>query len=408
MAALIVIVGQAQAQPPTAIREEGNVSAAVALAAKLASVNIEEASEDVKRGLRASYVAAYGNIDTVPSAWYVLMRRTLVCQVLHDNACLQSSFAAINKIGGLAALEAKVPRLLEVSNFRVAPGIIVARLKLAEAQLSLNIESERKAVLESTVKLDVVSDDLIPAAKTSTSVKVDVATTPTTPTSLPKVQNQQDKTNTDKPVNASVKTNEWLVLVAYIVSAQLIVILAYLFYRRRKRISEFTFEQNEAVAQSMPRAQPSPKEVSSRQLLVAIHGAESDIFWIMEHYPEAEKEGGLAKQFDTIHTWANSLREARSTMLADFEERGWNATLDKVDEPESLNHAFVRLIDHAAFFSTLLFIQNKVDSGMYYWSKQLPTSLLEIIWNKKTSAIFTQLQGRSTLEIAAGRAPSRS
>ena len=76
--------------------------------------------------LLTSYETVYGSIDKVPARWPALVRRTLVCQQLSNRICLRSSVDALQKLGGLDAIQ--LNHLFEVSRYGMSVASVKARL----------------------------------------------------------------------------------------------------------------------------------------------------------------------------------------------------------------------------------------------------------------------------------------
>lgn len=348
---------------------DGVASPVVLLASQLAH-KVDNPSSEFKANVASLYAQTYGNLDTVPKSWQIVVRRALTCQIIGDQSCLRNSAALMSSLGGADTF--KLEKLYEVSQFKANPDDLMRRLQ----EISNSVDTE-------TQQTETQAEPPAPAPAEMQLKAI--------PLEVPKLP---PPTTAKKPESSIEK----LAIPAFVVMVIVIGILAGL---RRK--NEFRSSSSNTYS---PIVEVDPREASSRSLLETIHSTECDLDWIIEHASQTPGYLKLSESITSIESWRNSLRDARSAMLEEFEKRNWDTTLSKVESPESVEYAFTRLVNSAAFFCSLLHLQNKSNSMMYYWSKQIPHSLLKVFWSIQTSSAVAKLNQSPLIEISAGKPPT--
>lgn len=358
--------------------QDGTISPVLLLASQLA-YKVDNPSAEFKNNVASLYAQTYGNLDTIPKSWQIVVRRALTCQIIGDQPCLRSSAALMISLGGVDTF--KLEKLYEVSQFKANPDDLMKRLQeITNGTDTLNAANTSAQEIEAK-----------PAADTVPSVRQVETKAETAATNVPFV-----KPNAEKVEQESKYINS--IMIGILVLGFITILVVAL---RKKNDLYFT-----SKAPAPPVVEIDPKEASSRCLLETIHSTECDLDWIIEHASQTPGYQRLNESITNIESWRNSLREARSAMLAEFEHRNWDTTLAKVDAPESIEFAFTRLVNSAAFFCSLLHLQKKSDSMMYYWSKQIPHSLLKVFWSVKTTTTVAKLNDSPLLDVAAGKPPT--
>ena len=365
LASLPVYAGNSPSGP------DGVASPVVLLASQLAH-KVDNPSTEFKANVASLYAQAYGNLDSVPKSWQIVVRRALTCQILGDQPCLRNSAALMSSLGGADTF--KLEKLYEVSQFKANPDDLMRRLQ----DISNSVDTE-------TQQTEALGEPPAPSPAPAE-------------TRLAAIPPEASKTPPPITTKAPESSVEKLAVPTFVV---VIIVIGILVGLRRK--NEFSTSPANTFS---PIVEVDPREASSRSLLETIHSTECDLDWIIEHASQTPGYLKLSESITSIESWRNSLRDARSAMLEEFEKRNWDTTLSKVESPESVENAFTRLVNSAAFFCSLLHLQNKSNSMMYYWSKQIPHSLLKVFWSIQTSSAVAKLNQSPLIEISAGKPPT--
>ena len=162
---------------------EADQGAAQQLAAHIAHAAFSD-DRSAKLALMTEYEAVYGSIDTVPTRWPALVRRTLVCQQLANRVCVRSSLEALKSQGGLDGLQ--LNHLFEVSRYGMTTSSIRSRLldaaedassRPAEPTVTPSVPVETKKSVEAAAAAPApaasVVPDRVPAWSTASSASAD-------------------------------------------------------------------------------------------------------------------------------------------------------------------------------------------------------------------------------------------
>lgn len=111
--------------PAFAAESAGEQGATLQLAAHIARASFTD-DRNTRLALLTDYETVYGSIDTVPTRWPALVRRTLVCQQLANRVCVRSSLEALKAQGGIDSLN--LNHMFEVSRFGMSTATMRDRL----------------------------------------------------------------------------------------------------------------------------------------------------------------------------------------------------------------------------------------------------------------------------------------
>ncbi|CAN7750056.1 hypothetical protein LJR269_006595 [Duganella sp. LjRoot269] len=156
-----------------------------------------------------------------------------------------------------------------------------------------------------------------------------------------------------------------------------------------------------------------PKYLAARRLLDALHAAERDV----EPFLEMIKTANLPDDHDkhdaalrVIGAWHQCVQRTRNSLQEAFVRAQLHDELPSTPAPESLSDALARLYQHAAFFTSLLTVQQKPKSPILAWSKQLPGAVLQLYWHAQTHLVAKDIQAHPLPQLpegtTAGRAPA--
>ena len=156
-----------------------------------------------------------------------------------------------------------------------------------------------------------------------------------------------------------------------------------------------------------------PKYVAARRLLDALHAAERDV----EPFLEMIKNANLPDDHDkhdaalrVIGSWHQCVQRTRNSLQEAFVRAQLHDELPSTPAPENLSDALARLYQHAAFFTSLLTVQQKPKSPILAWSKQLPGAVLQLYWHAQTHLVAKDIQAHPLPQLPegtpVGRAPA--
>lgn len=357
------------------------------LAAKLAA-NDSGASEEWRLGLLQSYQEVYGNIWDVKPEWPAMVRRALTCHAVGDVRCVQSSFEVIDRLGGVEKLP--LARLYEISRFNLAPADIAARLAAARDAAAVDVSSESVESPNQPTQATEVAQ--APVTDTPT------ATAPTPPMTV-----------TPTPDASASRPH------IYVESALSVLGTLFLFwltYKVRNWLRSDRGAPAEAVSAEAPVVTPlpepeasppeNPQLQSARRLLDAMNAAERDVAPFLQLLNGADVH---AEQVEVIQRWRESLVQSRDSLLRTFAENAWPVEFIAYDPPRTISEANTRLMNHAAFFCSLLLLQKKQDSSLFFWSRQVPLACMHLWWIGQTRNDIKRLESIAMPLLEVGKAP---
>ncbi len=169
---------------------------------------------------------------------------------------------------------------------------------------------------------------------------------------------------------------------------------------------------SEVIAPVADPRKTDPKYLAARRLLDALHAAERDV----EPFLEMIKTANLPDDHDkhdaalrVIGSWHQCVQRTRNSLQEAFVRAQLHDELPSTPAPESLNDALARLYQHAAFFTSVLTVQQKPKSPILAWSKQLPGAVLQLYWHAQTHLVAKDIQAHPLPQLPegtqAGRAP---
>lgn len=351
-------VAFAQQGVPTA-----NADSLSMLALRLSSP-VQGTSKEWRAGLLSSYEGVYGDISNAPKSWDALIRRTIVCDANELRDCAISSLNALDQIGGIASLQ--INTLPEINRFKMSPSLLLDELSAAR------------------VRRD-------------------------TPAPLPEAQPPAFaiKETSPRPASVANKSDQslaWQYVPIGPVAAVFMGVAGFGFFfwmkRRKKRPAQHqeSFTEPVAVAPAEPE-----KIIFTRELVDALNQAETDVSFILDTSTGAIKQ----QHHEVLSQWKAAVKDGRRMLSDDLEQAGFHSHLKPVIQPgpDEVTATVGRLIEHAELYCVLLHTQNRAESALFHWSKQLPMALTHIHWALMTKRLEADVKAKPKVLMNMAKAP---
>ena len=324
-----------------------------------------------REGLKSAYIAAYGDINDVPKNWEALVRRTLVCDANEMTKCVETSIAALDQIGGVASLQ--LGNLMEVRKFSMNLGLLMDELTAARVKLT---EPQK------------------------------ISPSPTSqPTATREVTSRPSAGKPNELWNGAVSYG-WIAAGVILVTTVGFIVWAFIYWRLRKLKSRVTVELasplNEHVEMSHVVSAEDPLITSAREILDALHQAESDAEALIAMTGNI---GGASSHVDTVKFWRQAVSAGKLSAVAELERRGIAVQLKALSTTDDITMLLGRLLEHASLYSSILHLQNKQDSAIFHWSRQLPSAVIHLHWGFKTKKYMGELKNKTLFTFEVPRAP---
>lgn len=151
----------------------------------------------------------------------------------------------------------------------------------------------------------------------------------------------------------------------------------------------------EVIAPPADRRKSDPKYIAARRLLDALHKAERDVEPFLDminraQAPDAQDKHASANR--VIISWHQCIQRTRNSLQEAFARHQLLDELPSTSAPDNLSDALTRLYQHAAFFTSLLTVQQKPKSPILTLSKQLPGAVLQLYWHAQTHVLAKDMQ----------------
>jgi hypothetical protein len=333
------------------------------LALRLSSP-VQGTSKEWRAGLLSSYEGVYGDISNAPKSWDALIRRAIVCDANDLRDCAKSSFTALDQIGGIASLQ--INTLPEINRFKMSTALLLDELYTARVR----------------IEAPASPPDVQPRASA-------VKATSLTPASAD---------------NNGEQSTAWQYVQIGSVSALSLCVAGFVLLAWMKKSKKRPAQHHETFNEPVAVAPTEPEKIIfTRELVDALNQAETDISFVLE-----TSTGTIKQQHHEVLTqWKAAVKDGRRKLSDDLEQAGFHAHLKPIIQPgpEEVTDTFGRLIEHAELFCVLLHTQNRAESALFHWSKQLPMALTHIHWALMTKRFEADVKAKPKVLMNMTKAP---
>jgi len=343
---------------------------ATILAMRLATP-IAGTSTTWREGLKSAYISTYGDIDDIPKNWEALVRRTLVCDANQMAKCVDTSISALDQIGGVASLQ--LGNLLEVRKFGLNLGLLMDELTTARVKLAEPFQ----------IREVVTTQPPQASPKLAAYPQVDVART-------------SDLWNV---------TWYWIAAASAFFVALFCALVVWPLLKRKKLLGRTDSIASPASDPEIVKAvvlAEDPLVVSAREIVDALHQAESDAETLVAMILSS---GITGTHVDIVKFWRQAVKAGKQSAMAELEHRGVAVQLKALATTDDITMLVGRLLEHAALYSSILLTQQKQDSAIFHWSRQLPSALINLHWSFKTRKYMGELKNKSIFSFEVSKAP---
>jgi hypothetical protein len=167
---------------------------------------------------------------------------------------------------------------------------------------------------------------------------------------------------------------------------------------------------SEIVTPAVDSRKSDPKYIAARRLLDALHTAERDVEPFLQFVATdngAIDQGKHDSARDIIISWHQAVQRSRNALQEVFSRNNLLDDLPSTPAPRNMGEALERLYHHAAFFTSMLTVQQRHKSPILTWSKQLPGAVLQLYWHAHTHALSADMQANPLPLLPEGPAPGR-
>lgn len=146
-----------------------------------------------------------------------------------------------------------------------------------------------------------------------------------------------------------------------------------------------------------------PIYASGKRLLDALYQAEADVDAFIRYIGNTTEQDSATKPMHIIESWRETILDGSKGLLELFESKGWTIEISAVVQAHSIGQAAERIMNHAAFFTSILYLQEKQDSGIFHWSRLIPNAVATVHWVNQTTLYMTRFKEKPILQISLSK-----